>query len=97
MMRRISMCASESETAAGAPDLTPPHKPAEGTPILGDDLLHGADEIARFVFGDASHRRRVYYYASNAKIRMPIFRIGNVVCARKSRLLDWVSTQERGQ
>ena len=31
--------------------------PTEAT--LGDDLLHGADAIAKFMFGDAKYRRKV--------------------------------------
>lgn len=67
---------------------------SDNTP-LADDLLRGADAIAEFVFGSAKHRRKIYYYyASDAKIRMPHFRIGNVVCARKSTLLAWIKQQE---
>lgn len=61
---------------------------------LSDDLLRGADEIAQFVFGDASMRRRVYYYARDRRIGMPVFRMGGVFCARKSSLLEWVNKQE---
>ncbi|MFN3348885.1 DNA-binding protein [Pseudorhodoplanes sp.] len=70
--------------------------PATGEvcPTLADDLLRGADEIAKFVFGSAKHRRKVYYYAS-AKLRMPTFRIGAIICARRSTLLQWIEQQER--
>ena len=70
--------------------------PATGEvcPTLAEDLLRGADAIAIFVFGDVKQRRKVYYYASEAKVRMPTFRMGNVICARKSRLLDWIEQQE---
>lgn len=61
---------------------------------LAADLLHGAEAIAIFVFGDIRHRRKVYYYASDAKLRLPTFRIGNVICARKSKLLEWIEMQE---
>lgn len=45
--------------------------PATGEvcPTLAEDLLRGADAIALFVFGDAKERRKVYYYASEAKVR----------------------------
>jgi len=66
----------------------------EACPTLADDLLRGADAIALFVFGDAKARRKVYYYASEAKMRMPTFRMGNVICARKSKLIDWIERQE---
>ena len=67
---------------------------ADACPTLADDLLHGAEAIAIFVFGSVSHRRKVYYYASDAKVRMPVFRIGNVICARKSKLIAWIEAQE---
>ena len=66
----------------------------EVCPTLADDLLRGADAIAVFVFGDAKERRKVYYYASEAKVRMPTFRMGNVICARKSKLIGWIEQQE---
>jgi hypothetical protein len=71
-------------------------QPATGElcPTLADDLLRGADAIATFVFGSVKHRRKVYYYASDAKLRMPVFRIGAIICARKSTLLEWIEQQE---
>ena len=70
--------------------------PATGEvcPALADDLLRGADAIALYVFGDTGQRRKVYYYASEAKVKLPIFRIGNVICARKSKLIYWIEQQE---
>ena len=72
-------------------------EPATGEvcPTIADDLLRGADEIARFVFGSPKHRRKIYYYATDAKVRMPVFRIGAVICARKSTLIEWIEQQER--
>ena len=64
------------------------------TATLGDDLLHGAEAIAVFVFGNEKHRRKVYHYAGDAKFRLPVFRIGNVICARKSKLIEWIEAQE---
>ena len=61
---------------------------------IADDLLRGADEIAEFVFGSKRHRRKVYYLTGDAKTRMPHFRIGSVLCARKSTLLAWIERQE---
>jgi len=61
---------------------------------ISDDLLRGADEIALFMFGDARMRRRVYYYARNRDLVMPVFRMGGVFCARKSSLRTWVNRQE---
>jgi hypothetical protein len=59
---------------------------------LADDILEGADAIAEFLFGSREHRRKVYYLAECSKL--PIFRLGSVLCARKSVLLDFISGQE---
>jgi hypothetical protein len=59
---------------------------------LADDILRGADEIAEFIFGDRASRRKVYYLAECTKL--PIFRLGPVLCARRSVLLQWISGQE---
>jgi len=60
---------------------------------LADDLLRGADEIAEFIFGKSkSGRRKVYYLAECT--RLPVFRLGSVLCARRSVLLKWISGQE---
>lgn len=57
------------------------------------DLLEGADQIAAFMFGDAGKRRKVYHLADKSDV--PIFRLGGVVCARKSSILKWIEEQER--
>lgn len=59
---------------------------------LADDILRGADEIAEFIFGERDSRRKVYYLAECS--RLPVFRLGSVLCARKSVLLKWISGQE---
>ena len=61
---------------------------------LGDDLLRGADEIARFMFGDVKHRRKVYYLTGEAPKGMPHFKMGSLICARKSTILNWIAEQE---
>lgn len=66
-------------------------------PCLADDLLRGAADIASFVFGDPRQRRAVYHLAVEVKPehRMPVFRLGNVICARRSTLLRWIGEQEK--
>jgi hypothetical protein len=61
---------------------------------LAGDLLRGADEIAEFIFGarESRSRRKVYYLAATS--HLPVFRLGAVLCARKSVLLGWISGQE---
>src|SRR5580704_460953 len=59
---------------------------------IADDLLRGAAAIAEFLFGDSSHRRKVFHLA--AKSRLPVFKLGSMWCARKSVLLKWIEDQE---
>jgi hypothetical protein len=59
-------------------------------PELADDLLRGADEIAKFL--GLQCRRKVYYLA--ACTRIPVFRLGSQLCARRSVLLAWIAEQE---
>lgn len=65
-------------------------------PSLDNDLLCGADEIAGFIYGDPNKRRKVYHLGSGTKSknRPPLFRMGNVLCARRSTLLRWIAAQE---
>lgn len=65
---------------------------------IADDLLEGAGAIAKFLYGkdSSSLRRKVYYFASEAKgSRLPVFHLSNTICARRSTLLDWIANQER--
>lgn len=59
---------------------------------LADDILRGADKIAEFLFGDRAERRKVYHLAERSQL--PVFRLGVVLCARKSVLLAWIAAQE---
>jgi hypothetical protein len=65
---------------------------ADQPPDLSDDLLTGADAIAEFLFGSKESRRKVYYLAECSKL--PIFRLGSVLCARKSVLMKFITGQE---
>jgi hypothetical protein len=66
-----------------------PTDPSQG---IADDLLRGADEIAEFIFGKKGGRRKIYYLAETS--HLPVFRLGAVLCARRSVLLRWISGQE---
>ena len=66
--------------------------PNETPRELADDLLRGADSIAEFIFGTPGCRRKVYYLAECS--RLPVFRLGSVLCARRSVLLNWIAAQE---
>ncbi len=59
---------------------------------LASDLLAGADRIADFIYGDPRQRRKVYHLVQKSQI--PVFKLGAVLCARKSRLLAWIENQE---
>lgn len=69
----------------------PPYDSSEMN--FADDLLKGADKISEFLYGDMNHRRKVYHLAETSRI--PIFRLGSVLCARRSVILAWVAQQER--
>ncbi len=56
------------------------------------DLLRGADEIAAYLFGAATDRRKVYHLAATSKL--PVFKLGSMICARRSVLLRWIEAQE---
>jgi hypothetical protein len=71
---------------------TPPLPESSKRPEFFEDTLHGADEIAEFLFGSARERRKVYHLAETS--RLPLFRLGSVLCARRSVLLEWVRAQE---
>jgi hypothetical protein len=67
--------------------------PPRAAPDVAGDILRGADEIAKFLFGHHKYRRRVYNLVSRKQL--PIFRMGPSICARKSVLLQWIETQKR--
>jgi hypothetical protein len=71
---------------------TSPTKQSAGS--LAGDILHGAEGIADFLYGDGKLRRKVYNLVETA--RLPHFRLGAVICARKSVLLSWIAEQESG-
>src|SRR5580704_6976179 len=64
-----------------------------GNVEFAPDLLRGGAEIAEFLFDDPLQRRKVYHLAKTS--RLPVFRLGSLLCARKSTLLEWVARQER--
>jgi hypothetical protein len=62
-----------------------------GFPLSGD-ILRGAAEISKFLFGEKNRKRKVYYLA--ARDILPVFRVGSMLCARKSALTDWFAGME---
>lgn len=80
---------------AASPESAAHLNSAKASSPLAGDILHGAEEIAEFLYGDRKSRRKVYHLVESGHI--PFFKIGNNVCTRKSVLLDWIEEQERGQ
>jgi hypothetical protein len=60
---------------------------------LANDLLRGADQIADVLFGQPGQRRKVYHLAETS--RLPVFRLGSKLCARRSVLMAWIASQEK--
>lgn len=67
--------------------------PMNGTELhFSEDLLRGAAAISEFMYGERGHRRKIYYLWATS--RAPFFKIGSMICARKSVLLRWIRDQE---
>lgn len=64
----------------------------EQDPEFANDMLRGAEEIAAFLFGDPTMRRKVYHLI--ATTRLPYFKLGSMICMRKSVLLRWIQDHE---
>lgn len=69
-------------------------RPGQAGGTLAGDILYGADGIAEFLYGDRKLRRKVYNLVETE--RLPHFRLGAVICARRSVLLGWIKSQEEG-
>lgn len=74
------------------PDQTP------GT--IGEDLMRGADEIRVFLFGETAQdkqaeadTRAVYHLATKGELGL--FKLGGVLCGRKSTILAAIEHKER--
>jgi hypothetical protein len=68
---------------------------------VADDLLEGAVAIGRFLvanskaakrLSDKQLARKIYHLVSTS--RLPVFRLGSKICARRSALLAWIKRQE---
>ena len=59
---------------------------------FANDMLRGADEIAEFLYGDGEQRRKVYHLVATS--HLPVFKLGSMICARRSILLKWIEGQE---
>lgn len=88
VIRRMPPSAEASLTM----DISSTPAPLEGAPTLASDLLRGAHQIAAFLYGSAAERKKVYHLVRTA--RLPVFRLGSLLCARRSVLLAWIEEQE---
>ena len=71
--------------------------PDEKDTPLSDDIVAGARGIARYLFGSdaAKYRRKVYNLSDPRRVdRLPVFRIGHQLYARKSTLKRVIAEQE---
>ena len=57
---------------------------------LATDILRGAAAIANHL---GFPRRTIYHLIAIGKL--PHFRLGETICARKSTLASWIENQER--
>lgn len=64
-------------------------QPENDSMPLAKDILRGAAAIAEFM---GFPRRAIYHMASNGSL--PVFRMGDIVCARRSTLTAWIRAQE---
>ena len=64
----------------------------EHDPEFAQDMLRGAEKIAQFLYGDRELRRKVYHLAATSNL--PVFKLGAMICARRSVLLKWIKDQE---
>jgi hypothetical protein len=59
---------------------------------LAGDLLFGAEAIAQFVFGRKSERRKIYNLGETGAL--PTFRLGRVLCARRSSIEAMIARRD---
>ena len=91
LSRRESLERAQTQLQGHAPQVVLPDPTGPPT-LLADDLLVGAEQISKFMFGTASKRRQIYWLADNGEI--PVFRLGSMMCARKSTLLRHITNRE---
>jgi hypothetical protein len=65
---------------------------SESETEFSKDLLRGADSIAEFLYGGSEQRRKVYHLVATSNL--PVFKLGSMICARRSVLLKWIEDQE---
>ena len=56
---------------------------------IADDVIVGAEALAKFL---GLSRRQIYNATEHR--HLPVFRVGVLICARRSTLLRWISEAE---
>lgn len=58
-----------------------------------DGIVRGAQKLAELL--KLPNRRSVYHLAAHS--RLPVFRLGSMICARRKALIEFMTEQERRQ
>src|SRR5689334_15747202 len=87
----ISGASTHCKTATSGAEMT------ERDQEFAEDLLRGADVVGQFLYGSREPRRKVRrkVYHLVATSTLPVFKLGSMICARKSVLLRWIQDQEK--
>lgn len=64
------------------------------TPSPASDMLVGAEAIAQFLRGPSADRAQVYRLIRK-RSGIPVFRLNRTLCARRSKLVEWIEAQEK--
>jgi hypothetical protein len=61
---------------------------------LAEDMMRGAGPLAEFFYGEdnEANRRKIYHLSD--KHGLPTFKLGGVLCGRRSTIMRWVEQQE---
>lgn len=58
------------------------------------DILHGADQIARHVFGSDDPKACAKVYKLRLRTNLPFFKLTGRLSLRRSRLEAWIAARE---
>lgn len=69
--------------------------------VLAEDLIRGGVAIGRLItpieeadkLSDKQLARKAYHLAATSNL--PVFRLGSVLCVRRSIVMEWIAQQEK--
>jgi hypothetical protein len=66
----------------------------DNDPEFSQDMLQGAKAIAMFMYGrcDQKAQRKIFHLVE--KTNFPSFKVGSMICARRSVIIAWVRKME---